>query len=71
MSVKLLKASNPAVTRAAKKKQNRIIGLICPFLPPRVFIKYPAIRKIDGRGGGDRKHYQAEFQGLGRNAGER
>ena len=55
MSVKLLKASNPAVTRAAKKKQNRIIGLICPFLPPRVFIKYPAIRKIDGRGGGDRK----------------
>jgi hypothetical protein len=24
-----------------------------------------------GRGGGDRKHYQAEFQGLGRNAGER
>ena len=22
-------------------------------------------------GGGDRKHYQAEFQGLGRNAGER
>jgi hypothetical protein len=24
-----------------------------------------------GRGGGDRKHYRAEFQGLGRNAGER
>jgi hypothetical protein len=23
------------------------------------------------RGGGDRKHYRTEFQGLGRNAGER
>jgi hypothetical protein len=27
--------------------------------------------KKDGWGGGDRKHYRAEFQGLGRNAGER
>ena len=24
-----------------------------------------------GRGGGDRKHYRAEFQGVRRNAGER
>src|SRR2546430_3790486 len=37
-----------------KETQNRIIGLICPFLPPRVFVKCPSIRKMDGRGGGDR-----------------
>jgi hypothetical protein len=47
--------ANPDVTRAAEKEtQNRIIGLICPFLPPRVFVKCPSIRKMDGRGGGDR-----------------
>ena len=39
-----------------KETQNRIIGLICPFLPPRVFVKCPSIRKMDGRGGGDRTH---------------
>jgi len=49
--------ANPDVTRAAEKEtQNRIIGLICPFLPPRVFVKCPSIRKMDGRGGGDRTH---------------
>ncbi|OLD80258.1 MAG: hypothetical protein AUF67_12900 [Acidobacteria bacterium 13_1_20CM_58_21] len=37
-----------------KKNANRIIGLICPFLPPRVFVKCPSVRKMDGRGGGDR-----------------
>ena len=36
----------------------RIVGLICPFLPPPVFVEYP-IRKIDGRGGGDRIHHPA------------
>ena len=47
--------ANPDVSRAAEKEtQNRIIGLICPFLPPRVFVKCPSIRKMDGRGGGDR-----------------
>ena len=35
--------------------KNRTVGLICPFLPPRVFVKCPATRKMDGRGGGDRK----------------
>src|SRR6266851_3918579 len=39
----------------SKKTQNRIIDLICPFLPPRVFVKCPSIRKMNGRGGGDRK----------------
>jgi hypothetical protein len=39
-----------------KETQNRIIGLICPFLPPRVFVKCPSIRKMVGRGGGDRTH---------------
>jgi hypothetical protein len=38
-----------------KETQNPIIGLICPFLPPRVFVKCPSIRKMDGRGGGNRK----------------
>jgi hypothetical protein len=48
---------NPVVTRAAENQcTNRIIELICPFLPPRVFAKCPAIRKMDGRGGGDRTH---------------
>ena len=39
-----------------KKTQNRIIGLICPFLPPHIFGKCPPVRKMDGRGGGDRTH---------------
>ena len=38
-----------------KGTQNPIIGLICAFLPPRVSVKCPSIRKMDGRGGGDRK----------------
>jgi hypothetical protein len=54
----------------SKETQNRIIGLICPFLPPRVFVKCPSIRKIDGRGGGDRKQHRSESEGLGRNVGE-
>jgi len=46
---------NPVVTRAAENQfKNRTIELICSFLPPRVFVKCPAIRKMDGRGGGDR-----------------
>ena len=47
-----------------KTHKNRIIGSICPFLPPRDFGKCPSIMKIDGRGGGDRKQYRLEFQGL-------
>jgi hypothetical protein len=34
--------------------KNRIIGFICPFLPPREIPKCPSIRKMVGRGGGDR-----------------
>jgi len=50
-----MKLARPVVTRAAEKEtQNRTIGPICPFLPPRVFVKCPSIRKMDGRGGGDR-----------------
>jgi len=60
------------VTRAAEKeKRNQIIGLICPFLRPRIFVKCPSIRKMDGRGGGDRKQYRLEFQGLRGNVEER
>ena len=33
-----------------KKTQNRIIGLICPFLPPRVFVKCPSIRMVGAVG---------------------
>src|SRR5258708_16895681 len=47
---------NPVVTRVTERLlTNRIIGLICPFLPPRDLYKCPPIRKMDGRGGGDRK----------------
>src|SRR5258707_5454327 len=47
---------NPAVTRAGENSRtNRIIGLICPLLPPRVFAKSRPIRRMVGRGGGDRK----------------
>jgi hypothetical protein len=53
---------NPAVTRAAENScTNRIIGVICPLLPPRVFAKFLPIRKMVGRGGGDRNcipHFQ-------------
>jgi hypothetical protein len=35
---------------------NRIIEVICPLLPPRVFVKSRPIRKMVGRGGGDRTH---------------
>ena len=38
-----------------KETQNGIIGLICPFLPPHNLDKCPPIRKMDDRGGGDRK----------------
>jgi hypothetical protein len=31
-------------------------GLFAPFLPPRVFVKCLRIRKMVGRGGGDRTH---------------
>jgi hypothetical protein len=30
------------------------IGLSCPFLPLRVFVKCPSIRKMDGRGAAHR-----------------
>src|ERR1700752_5509543 len=43
------------VTRAAENSRtNRIIGVICPLLPPRVFAKSRPVRKMVGRGGGDR-----------------
>jgi hypothetical protein len=35
--IERLKSAGPVVTRAAGETQNRIIGLICPFLP-RVFL---------------------------------
>jgi len=35
-----------------KETQNRII---CPFLPPRIFVKCPSIRKVDVGAVGDRK----------------
>ena len=38
-----------------KHAQNGIIDLICPFLPPRIFVKCPSTRKMAGGGGGDRK----------------
>src|SRR5216684_5553494 len=48
---------NPVVTRAARtSRTNRIIEVICPLLPPRVFVKSRPIRKMVGRGGGDRTH---------------
>src|ERR1022692_5233090 len=48
------KSSIPVVTRAPEKEtQNRITGLICPFLPPSVFAKYLPARRMVGRGGGD------------------
>jgi hypothetical protein len=48
---------NPVVTRAAENyRTNRIMELICPFLPPRVFAKCLPIRRMVGRGGGDRTH---------------
>src|SRR5580693_3231616 len=34
-----------------KEMRNRIIALICPFLPQRAFLNCPSIRKMDGRGG--------------------
>jgi len=56
---------NPVVTRVTERLlTNRIIGLICPFLPPRDLYKCPPIRKMDGRGGGDRTHVRR----LGKNA---
>ncbi len=36
--------------------KNRIIGLICPFLPLLESPKSQSIRKMIGRGGGDRTH---------------
>jgi uncharacterized protein DUF4372 len=47
---------NPGVTRAAEKKHRTgSSALSALFLPPRAFAKYPSIRKMAGRGGGDRK----------------
>jgi hypothetical protein len=37
----------------------------CRLLPPRQIAKLLLGKRIVVRGGGDRKHYQAEFQGLG------
>jgi hypothetical protein len=49
-------ASNEIRCHSRRRKHcaNRIISLICPFLPPRVSVKCPSIRKMVGRGGGDR-----------------
>ena len=56
---------NPAVTRAAENSRtNRIIGLICPLLPPRVFAKSRPIRKMVGRGGGDRIYQRYGNKGV-------
>jgi len=43
----------------------------CRLLLPRQIAKLFKGKRMVGRGGGDRKYYRAEFQGLGRNAGER
>ena len=43
----------------------------CRLLPPREIAKSFSANGLIGRGGGDRKHYRAEFQGVRRNAGER
>lgn len=48
-------AEDPVATRAAEIHTNRIIGVICPFLPPRVCANCLPIRMI-GRGGEDRTH---------------
>ena len=45
-----------------EKTQNRIIGLICPFFAPRIFVKCPSIKKMDGRGGGDQTKLVSSFQ---------
>jgi hypothetical protein len=45
--------------------------LYCRLLPPRQIARLFKGKWMIGRGGGDRKHYQADFQGLGRNVGER
>jgi hypothetical protein len=53
--------------RHTLKNQGRIAGArTCRSLDSRVFGTVKA-----GRGGGVRKQYRLEFQGLGRNAGER
>jgi hypothetical protein len=38
-----------------------IIDLICPFLPPCIFVKCPSITKMVGRGGGDRIKVSTAF----------
>src|SRR6266851_3625163 len=48
---------DPVVTRAAENLAHEPDHW--PYLPlfaPRVFVKSPSIRKMDGRGGGDRKY---------------
>ena len=54
--------------RRRKKTQNRIISLICPFLPPRVFAKYLPIKGMVGRGCGDRTNVSWKAIGPGRGA---
>ena len=54
-----------------KSKREADHRLNLPLFAPRVFVKCPSTRRIDGRGGGDRKQYQLELQGLRRNAGQR
>jgi hypothetical protein len=45
----------PVVTPAAEKyTHDRITGLICVFLPARVFARCLPIKRMVGRGGGDR-----------------
>ena len=44
--------------------QNRINGLICPLLPPREFVKSRPVRKMVGRGGGDRTKSDVESAQL-------
>jgi hypothetical protein len=54
MSVEFLNLQIRLSPVPLERNTNRIIGLICPFLPPRVFVKCPSISKMVGRGGGDR-----------------
>src|SRR6266481_7410028 len=46
-------------------------GSYCRLLPPRQIAKLLLGKRMVGRGGGDRKQYRLEFQGLRRNAEER
>jgi hypothetical protein len=67
--------TNPVVTRAAEcQHTNRIIGFICPFLPPRIFVKCPLIRMgIENNTGRNLRRLRGmrrNIKSLKRNKGE-